>query len=271
MPTARPIIIEKFMAQTDIGVTPAARWRTANPTAIPAIASTRGIPAATAEPNATKSRITVGRPDSSSASCSASSLLSLKSCHTAHSPVASADDPGGKATESTVAITFPAASGSSASRSASGCTGTRTARPLALTSPDPGGCSRGSTTIAAQLVTHGLGGGALGLPPGIRQGARQRRRQRSGSDDDERPDEQRAARPARRSAAQPRQEAVAGAVRRVAPRQRADGVDGNDRGRTRDSFRVEERRATGVAGRPGGGTERIGLSRRRSAGFRRAW
>ena len=67
MPTARPIIIEKFMAHTDIGVTPAARWSAANPTAIPARASSRGRPAATTEPKAMKSRIIVGSPDSNSA------------------------------------------------------------------------------------------------------------------------------------------------------------------------------------------------------------
>ena len=83
MPTARPIIIEKFIDHTDSGVTAVARFSTAKPTAMPARANNSGNPAAIAEPNATRSRMIVGRPETSSARCNASSLVSLKSAHPA--------------------------------------------------------------------------------------------------------------------------------------------------------------------------------------------
>ena len=101
MPTARPIIIEKFIDHTDTGVVVPNRWMAAKPTAMPARASMSGMPAATAEPNATSNRIIVGMAESSSALCRASSLLALKSLHTAHSPVTSARAPSGISTSAT--------------------------------------------------------------------------------------------------------------------------------------------------------------------------
>ena len=44
MPTARPIIIEKFIDHTDIGVIQPSRCRSAKPTAMPASASTQREP-----------------------------------------------------------------------------------------------------------------------------------------------------------------------------------------------------------------------------------
>ena len=60
---------------------------TANPTAMPASASSSGMPAAIIAPNATNSSTSVGRPLSSSALWSASAFTLLKSLHTGHSPV----------------------------------------------------------------------------------------------------------------------------------------------------------------------------------------
>ncbi len=60
MPTARPIIIEKFIDHTDNGVPPLSRCRAAHPTKMPATASSRGMPAAMAEPNATNNNTSVG-------------------------------------------------------------------------------------------------------------------------------------------------------------------------------------------------------------------
>ena len=94
MPTARPIIIEKFIDHTDIGMNQPSKCKSAKPTAIPARASTSGMPAAISVPNATNSRINVGKPLTSSALCSASALILLKSLHTGHSPVTSARAPG---------------------------------------------------------------------------------------------------------------------------------------------------------------------------------
>ena len=65
----------------------------------------KGKPAAIAVPNATNNKITVGNPDNNSALCNAFSFNVLKSCHTAHSPVTSADAPAGNDTAFTVAIT----------------------------------------------------------------------------------------------------------------------------------------------------------------------
>ena len=93
MPTARPIIIEKFIDHTDSGVAIPSRCSNAKPTAMPAIASRSGRSAAITEPNAKNSRIIVGMPLTSSALCSASSFTLLKSLHTGHSPVTSARDP----------------------------------------------------------------------------------------------------------------------------------------------------------------------------------
>ena len=90
MPTARPIIIEKFIDHTDMGVIHESMWSTANPTAIPASASSSGRPAAIIAPNAMNRSTRVGRPLSSSALCSACSFTLLKSLHTGHSPVTSA-------------------------------------------------------------------------------------------------------------------------------------------------------------------------------------
>ena len=87
MPTARPIIIEKFIDHTDIGVIHESMCNTAKPTAIPASASSSGRPAAIIAPNARKSRMSVGSPLRSSALCSASAFTVLKSLHTGHSPV----------------------------------------------------------------------------------------------------------------------------------------------------------------------------------------
>ena len=61
MPTARPIIIEKFIDHTDSGVTPVPRCSAAKPTAMPATARISGMPAAIAEPKATNSRMIVGQ------------------------------------------------------------------------------------------------------------------------------------------------------------------------------------------------------------------
>ena len=94
MPTARPIIIEKFIDHTDSGVPEVSRCSAAQPTKMPATARRRGIPAATAEPKAMNSKMTVGSPDRSSARCRACSFSALKSLHTAHSPVTLAVAPG---------------------------------------------------------------------------------------------------------------------------------------------------------------------------------
>ena len=61
MPTARPIIIEKFIDHTDIGVTQPRTCKSANPTAMPASARTSGRPAAISAPNATNNRIMRGQ------------------------------------------------------------------------------------------------------------------------------------------------------------------------------------------------------------------
>ena len=50
MPTARPIIIEKFIDHTDNGMIAVARWSAAKPTAMPDTARSSGSPAATAVP-----------------------------------------------------------------------------------------------------------------------------------------------------------------------------------------------------------------------------
>ena len=152
MPTARPIIIEKFIDHTDSGVTPVPRCSSAKPTAMPATASRRGRPAAIAEPKATNRRMTVGSPESSSALCRACSLSSLKSCHTAHSPVASASAPAGRSMPSTVAISSPADSGRSASVRAARLTGTSAASPSGLSSPASAGWARGSITAVVPGV-----------------------------------------------------------------------------------------------------------------------
>ena len=93
MPTARPIIIEKFIDHTEIGEIRLSRCSDANPVAMPAIARISGMPAASIAPKAMNSMISVGRPESSSALCSASSFIWLKSAHTGHSPVTSAVAP----------------------------------------------------------------------------------------------------------------------------------------------------------------------------------
>ena len=93
MPTARPIIIEKFIDHTEIGEIQLSMCSAANPVAMPARASSSGMPAASIAPNAMNSMISVGRPESSSALCSASSFILLKSLHTGHSPVTSACAP----------------------------------------------------------------------------------------------------------------------------------------------------------------------------------
>ena len=100
MPTARPIIIEKFIDHTDSGVAIPSRCSSANPTAMPAMASRSGSSAAITEPNAKNSRIIVGMPLTSSALWSASSFTLLKSLHTGHSPVTSARDPARASTRS---------------------------------------------------------------------------------------------------------------------------------------------------------------------------
>ena len=90
MPTARPIIIEKFIDHTDIGEIQLSMCSEAKPVAMPAMASSSGMPAAIIAPNAMNSMINVGSPERSSALCSASSFILLKSLHTGHSPVTSA-------------------------------------------------------------------------------------------------------------------------------------------------------------------------------------
>ena len=149
MPTARPIIIEKFMDHTDSGVNPVRRWRAAKPTAMPARASSRGRPAAMAEPNATASRTMVGRPETSSARCRASSFSALKSLHTGHSPVTSARAPSGRDSALTWAMSSPADSGRSASSVPARATGTRAVVPSASIRPASGGREVGSTTAPA--------------------------------------------------------------------------------------------------------------------------
>ncbi len=96
MPTARPIIIEKFIDHTDIGVIHESTCSVAKPTAMPDSASTSGMPAAIMAPKATNSRMRLGRPLSSSALCNACSLILLKSLHTGHSPVTAAFAPGAR-------------------------------------------------------------------------------------------------------------------------------------------------------------------------------
>ena len=86
--------MEKFMDHTDIGMNQPSTCKSANPTAIPANARISGRPAASSMPNATNSRIMVGRPLTSSALWSASALILLKSLHTGHSPVTFAFAPG---------------------------------------------------------------------------------------------------------------------------------------------------------------------------------
>ena len=95
MPTARPIIIEKFIDHTDIGVTHESMWSRAKPTAMPATASRSGMPAASRAPKAMTSMMTVGMPLTSSALWRASSFISLKSLHIGHSPVTSTWAPAG--------------------------------------------------------------------------------------------------------------------------------------------------------------------------------
>ena len=146
MPTARPIIIEKFIDHTDSGVARPRRCRAAKPTAMPAMARTRGMPAATAEPKATSSRTMVGRPDSSSALWRASSLEVLKSLQTGHSPVTSSWAPAGGSRSPTKDMTCAADSGRSASSVASSGTGINTVRPSGATRPASAGMASGSTT-----------------------------------------------------------------------------------------------------------------------------
>ena len=102
MPTARPIIIEKFIDHTDIGVDHPSTCKSANPTAIPASASTSGNPAAIVrterEEQQDEARKTA---ETSSALWSASALILLKSLHTAHSPVTFAVAPGASVSLST--------------------------------------------------------------------------------------------------------------------------------------------------------------------------
>ena len=101
MPTARPIIIEKFIDHTDNGVIAVRRCRLAKPTAMPTRASRSGRPAASSIPNATNNKMRLGRPLSSSALCSACSLIELKSLQIGHSPVTFACAPGGRRNVST--------------------------------------------------------------------------------------------------------------------------------------------------------------------------
>ena len=124
MPTARPIIIEKFIDHTDKGVAPLSRCSAAHPMKMPATASRSGRPAAIADPKATNNKIMVGNPDTSSARCSVVSFSALKSAHTAHSPVTLAVAPVGSVTALTWSMSFPAAVGSSASLAAASSTGT---------------------------------------------------------------------------------------------------------------------------------------------------
>ena len=67
MPTARPIIIEKFIDHTDSGVAAVRMCKAPNPNEMPARARSSGMPAAITEPKATSKRRIVGKPDSSSA------------------------------------------------------------------------------------------------------------------------------------------------------------------------------------------------------------
>ena len=101
MPTARPIIIEKFIDQTEVGLARPMRCSTAKLTAMPAMASTSGRPAAMRAPNAMSSSTTVGIPEISSARCSASAFDWLKSRQTAHSPVTATVAPSGTDSVST--------------------------------------------------------------------------------------------------------------------------------------------------------------------------
>ncbi len=149
MPTARPIIIEKFIDHTDSGVPAVSRCSAAQPTKMPATASSRGSPAATAEPKATNSKMTVGSPERSSARWRACSFSALKSLHTAHSPVTLAVAPAGKSTALTWSISWPADLGSSASVVAANWTGTSAVRPSGEIRPASGGSDSGSTTEAA--------------------------------------------------------------------------------------------------------------------------
>ncbi len=89
------------------------------------------------------SRISVGSPESSSALCSACSLVSLKSCHTAHSPVASASAPGGKLEPRRPwpSARRPTRAGRRRRRPREP-TGTSAARPSGLIKPGVGGLAR---------------------------------------------------------------------------------------------------------------------------------
>ena len=100
-----------------------------------------------AEPKATNSRMTVGRPDSSSALCRACSLLALKSCHTAHSPVVSAWAPAGSCDGRHRRHDLAGAT-RAARRHAwrRGRPGSSAARPSGLRRPASAGCASGSTT-----------------------------------------------------------------------------------------------------------------------------
>ncbi len=146
MPTARPIIIEKFIDHTDIGVTHESTWSRAKPTAMPATASSSGMPAAISAPKAMNSMIRVGRPLTSSALWRASSFILLKSLHTGHSPVTSAWAPSATSRVPTKSPSSPAASGRSASSPICCSTGISAVVPSWEIIPASGGMVVGSTT-----------------------------------------------------------------------------------------------------------------------------
>ena len=62
MPTARPIIIEKFIDHTDIGVIHESMCNTAKPTAMPASASSSGMPAGDHGPERDEEQHERGQP-----------------------------------------------------------------------------------------------------------------------------------------------------------------------------------------------------------------
>ena len=146
MPTARPIIIEKFIDHTEIGEITLSRCSDANPVAMPAIARISGIPAASIAPKATNNMISVGRPDNSSALCSAASFIALKSAHTGHSPVTSALAPSAMVSPPTKSPSSPAASGRSLSSPICCSTGINAVNPSGEIIPASAGMASGSAT-----------------------------------------------------------------------------------------------------------------------------
>ena len=130
------------------------------------------MPAASIAPKAMNSMIRVGRPESSSALCSAASFISLKSAHTGHSPVTSAVAPSAMVSPSTKRPSSPAASGRSLSSPICCSTGINAVNPSCEIIPASGGMASGSATdttrgpvaSSASSARRPAGSAAIGVP-----------------------------------------------------------------------------------------------------------